>query len=399
MNIKIIKTEAEYEEALARIDALIDAAPGSPQVDELDLLALLVEKYEEVHYPVDLPDPVEAIKFRMEQEGLEPKDMIKYLGSQSKVSEVLNYKRPLSLTMIRNLHEGLDIPAEVLLQQPNGETEGHPHSWQDYPFAELFKRCYFENFEGTLPQAKQRSDELLAELFSVSENIQQVPIYYKQAEREIDPNALKAWQARTLQLALREELPAFSRKDITESFIQQVVKLSYFSEGPRLAKELLNKKGIHFILLSHLPRTYLDGACFYGTDQRPVIGMTLRHNRLDNFWFTLIHELSHLYLHLGDRSLAFFDDTEQLFSNPEHPQEREANEFTKEMLIPVQVWDQWKDKLIEAKKPKYIFDCAKRLEVNPAIIAGRVRWETKNYSLFYELIGNNAVRECFPEYM
>ena len=73
MNIKIIKTEAEYEEALARIDALMDAAPGSPQVDELDLLALLVEKYEEVHYPVDLPDPVEAIKFRMEQEGLEPR--------------------------------------------------------------------------------------------------------------------------------------------------------------------------------------------------------------------------------------------------------------------------------------------------------------------------------------
>ena len=124
MNIKIIKTDAEYEEALARIDALMDAAPGSPQEDELELFSLLVEKYEEVHYPIDLPDPVDAIKFRMEQEGLEPKDMIKYLGSQSKVSEVLNYKRPLSLTMIRNLHEGLGIPAEILLQQPMEPMEG-----------------------------------------------------------------------------------------------------------------------------------------------------------------------------------------------------------------------------------------------------------------------------------
>src|SRR3990172_1081732 len=102
MNIKIIKTEAEYEEALARIDSLMDAPPGSPQEDELELLSLLVEKYEEERFPIDPPDPVEAIKFRMEQEGLDPKDMIKYLGSQSKVSEVLNYKRPLSLSMIRN---------------------------------------------------------------------------------------------------------------------------------------------------------------------------------------------------------------------------------------------------------------------------------------------------------
>ena len=118
MDIKIIKTEAEYEATLARIEALMDAEPDSPQEEELKLLVLLVEKYEAERYPIDLPDPVEAIKFRMEQEGLEPKDIIQYIGSQSKVSEVLNYKRPLSLNMIRRLQEGLGIPAEVLLQKP-----------------------------------------------------------------------------------------------------------------------------------------------------------------------------------------------------------------------------------------------------------------------------------------
>src|SRR3989304_4789244 len=101
MDIKIIKTEAEYEAALARIEVLMDAEPESLQEEELELLALLVEKYEAEHYPIELPHPVEAIKFRMEQEGLEPKDMIQYMGSQSKVSEVLNYKRPLSVPMIR----------------------------------------------------------------------------------------------------------------------------------------------------------------------------------------------------------------------------------------------------------------------------------------------------------
>lgn len=122
IKIKILKTEKEYDASLERIEALMDAPPGSAEEEELELLAILVEKYEQEHYPIELPDPVEAIKFRMEQEGLTRKDMIKYLGSQSKVSEVLNYKRPLSLTMIRALNVGLNIPAEVLIQRPEPQT-------------------------------------------------------------------------------------------------------------------------------------------------------------------------------------------------------------------------------------------------------------------------------------
>ena len=118
MDMKIIKSEAEHEAALTRVEGLMDANPDSPEEGELELLALLVEKYEGERYPIDLPDPIAAVKFRMEQEGLKPKDMVTYPGSQSKVSEVLNYKRPLSLTMIRALNQGLGIPAEVLLQDP-----------------------------------------------------------------------------------------------------------------------------------------------------------------------------------------------------------------------------------------------------------------------------------------
>jgi HTH-type transcriptional regulator / antitoxin HigA len=399
MDIKIIRTEAEYEQALARVETLMDAAPGSPQEDELELLALLVENYEQEHYPIDLPDPIEAIKFRMEQEGLEPKDMVKYLGSQSKVSEVLNHKRPLSLTMIRNLKEGLDIPAEVLLQRTNGESEPNPNWLQAYPFTEMFKRNYFENFEGTLPEAKRKADELLNELLSVFELKQFHRIYCKQADREIDISALSTWQAKCMQIASKGKLPPFSRRDLSENFIHQVVKLSYFEDGPRLAKELMNKKGIHIITLSHLPKTYLDGACFYGLDQQPVIAMTLRYNRLDNFWFTLIHELAHLYLHLDESNLAFFDDTEQLLGDPEHSQEREANDLTMEMLIPTQIWNENERKLLLFQDPETLKNLANRLEISPAIIAGRVHWETKDYSIFPDLIGSNEVRRHFPEFV
>jgi HTH-type transcriptional regulator / antitoxin HigA len=118
MKAKVIKTEAEYEESLAYLKTLMDASPGSVEGEQLELFALLVENFEDEHYPIDPPDPIEAIKFRMEQQGLTRKDMQAYLGSKSKVSEVLNKKRPLSLSMIRALHKGLGIPAEVLIGEP-----------------------------------------------------------------------------------------------------------------------------------------------------------------------------------------------------------------------------------------------------------------------------------------
>jgi HTH-type transcriptional regulator/antitoxin HigA len=120
---KVIKTEAEYETALEHISSLMDAAPDTPAEDELELWALLIEQYEKKHFPIDAPDPIEAIRFRMDQMHLRPADLVPVFRSKSKVSEVLNRKRPLSLAMIRNLHNMLGIPARVLLK----ESSLHPH--------------------------------------------------------------------------------------------------------------------------------------------------------------------------------------------------------------------------------------------------------------------------------
>lgn len=118
MIYKVIKTESEYEEALSRIDKLMDAGLDTPEGDELELVVALVDLYEKKAYPIDLPDSIEAIKFRMDQMGLKQKDLIPFIGSRSKVSEVLSRQRPLSISMIRKLHEGLGIPTDVLLKEP-----------------------------------------------------------------------------------------------------------------------------------------------------------------------------------------------------------------------------------------------------------------------------------------
>ena len=115
MKFKILKTEADYEKALNRIEIIFDAKPNTPKGDEFELLSLLIDNYEEEHYPIDLPHPIEAIKFRMDQMGLKQKDLIGCFGDKSKVSDVLNLKRKLNLNYIRNLHQKLHIPLDALI--------------------------------------------------------------------------------------------------------------------------------------------------------------------------------------------------------------------------------------------------------------------------------------------
>jgi HTH-type transcriptional regulator/antitoxin HigA len=124
MNIKPIRTERDYEAALERITALMDARPGTEEGDELDILATLVEAYEERHHPIEAPDPVEAIRFRMEQQGYSRNDLAKVLRSAPRASEVMNRKRALSMEMVRALHDQWGIPADVLIAEYALEWKG-----------------------------------------------------------------------------------------------------------------------------------------------------------------------------------------------------------------------------------------------------------------------------------
>jgi len=119
MEIKPIRTKTDYRAALKKIEALMSARAGSPEGERLDVMVTLIEAYERKHYPLDLPDPVEAIKFRMEQMALAPKDLVPMIGQINRVYEILNRKRPLTLQMIRRLHQKLGIPAESLIKEPD----------------------------------------------------------------------------------------------------------------------------------------------------------------------------------------------------------------------------------------------------------------------------------------
>ena len=118
--------------------------------------------------------------------------------------------------------------------------------------------------------------------------------------------------------------------------MRELVQLSTFEEGPLLARDFLRKQGIQFIVERHLPRTYLDGAVIMTDKINPVIGLTLRHDRIDNFWFTLIHELAHLSLHLESENSIFYDDLDM--EAEDDPREREADDLAGEMLIPEEAW-------------------------------------------------------------
>jgi HTH-type transcriptional regulator/antitoxin HigA len=116
MIMKLIKTKKDYQQALARLEVIFDAKPGSAEGDELEVLGMLIDSYEKINYPIDYPDPIEAIKFRMEQLGYSQSDLATIVGLKSRASEILNKKRKLTLEMIRSLHQTLHIPTDVLIQ-------------------------------------------------------------------------------------------------------------------------------------------------------------------------------------------------------------------------------------------------------------------------------------------
>ena len=130
MNITVrpIHNEEDYEAALAEVDALMDAIPGTPEGDRLDVLVTLIEAYEARHWAIEAPDPIEAVRIRMEQKNLRPRDLEPMIGSRGRVSEILSRKRPLTLPMIRKLSKGLDIRADVLIQEVSLEGQRRPAS-------------------------------------------------------------------------------------------------------------------------------------------------------------------------------------------------------------------------------------------------------------------------------
>ena len=401
VNVRPIRTEDDYELALARIHEIFHAEIGTPEGDELDILTSLVELYEAKHHPIEVPSALAAIEFHMDQQGLKQRDLIPYIGGRAKVSEVLSGKRPITMSMARALHRHLGIPADILLQEPGAALDS---TFDDidprkFPLKTMAKRGWISE----APDLEDRAEELIRDLIRRAgcRELAAAPVYRKNDHRRIntktDPYALKAW-CWQLMAEARAAQPQTDYQPgvVTPDVLQQVARLSRGEDGPRKAQEFLSERGIALQVLSHLPRTHLDGAALLLGDGRPVIGLTLRYDRIDNFWFTLLHELAHVGRHLHEESNEWFADDFTLrnrLGTQEDIRETEADEWAENALIPADAWNASTVKQIPRAMAVINFSSA--IGVHPAIVAGRVRYERGNYRLLSQFVGSGQVRRQF----
>ena len=399
--VKAIRTESDYVAALARVDELMDAEVGSPDGEELDVLVDLVELYESKHEPMGYPSPVAAIEFRMQQQGLAARDLVPFIGSRSKVSEVLSGARAITMPMARALHEHLGIPAEVLLQEQamTADLPVDDIQWRRFPLKEMAKR----NWIPSVPDLAERAEDLVRDLIDRAGGWQvaRAALYRKsdhlRTNAKTDLYALHAWCWQVLATANANPPAAtYLPGSVTLEFLSQVARLSWSEDGPRAAQEFLGRHGIPMVIERHLPRTYLDGAALRLGDGRPVVALTLRYDRIDSFWFCLLHELAHVGRHLGQATgTAFVDDLSlrRPAGEIEDTRETEADEWAAEALIPSAEWEA--NPVREYPTPLTVMSLAHHLQVHPATVAGRIRYERQDYRLLSQFVGTGKVRQQF----
>lgn len=394
MDIRIIKTDEQYRKALEEVGRLAEKDPAIESADgaRLELLAKLVEDYEKDRFLFKKPDPIDAIIFRMEEKGLRQKDIADLLGGRNRASEVLSRKRSLTLPMIRALHEKLDIPPALLVREPAAEYETETEFDEaDVPLDVLQQRGWIE--------AGVTAKQLIHRLRAPSAN----PVLLRNTRifggnTRTNHVRIQLWLARVREIAdSRHYLSGRYRKEyLNLDTLRYMARLSWMEDGPRLAMNFLGERGIALVIEPHLSPTRLDGAAMIGRNGVPVIGLTVREDRLDNFWFTLMHELVHAWKHLdNERQRAIADENiEKPAANVEEI-EQEANELAAEIFIDKATWRRSHAHLNPSAQS--IQEFANRMQVSRAVVAGRIRYERRNYSLFSKLVGFRTVRAMFPE--
>ncbi|MFH1857502.1 MAG: transcriptional regulator, partial [Candidatus Omnitrophota bacterium] len=272
--------------------------------------------------------------------------------------------------------------------------------WNKFPVVEMAKRCWIPKVD----DIRKKTEESMRGFIAQAGGLETVSAaFFRQGKgtrynSKMDSYALTAWCIRVLALARENPLKSkYVKGLIKQGTLQEIARLSYFENGPLLAKEYLEKQGLHLIVVPHLPKTYLDGAAMLMPDGTPIVGLTLRYDRIDKFWFCLLHELAHVAKHLSASDRIIIDDLDLRGHDAaaEDKIEKEADEMTRDGLIPKKVWEKnpIKGKVTIAK----VSALAEKLKIHPAVVAGRVRYERKNYKLLSRYVGSKQVRKHFPE--
>lgn len=385
MTIKPIRTMDDLKTTKARLASLLSGNSGEYD-DEIEVLATLIEQFEERAVRLNSPDPIAAIRFRMEEKGMSPRQLEPFIGSRARVSEVLSGKRTLSMDMIRSLHEGLGIPYASLISRAKRSDD------VDQISGDAIKRL------NTLGFALER-DEIPAFIPSSLQTGMASALLRKtrtqRAASKTDQGALLLWQAAVLQRAEAvKPKRVFDRSQLTKDSLRKLARLSSKLDGPRRVFDALSSIGLVVIVMPPLPGTFLDGAALVSASGVPIVGLTLRHDRIDSFWFTLLHELSHICLHydiLVGTHVAFIDDMD---IRSDDVQEQEADELARDALIPVNILDQ----VVWSPASSYddIITVSTRARVPVTVAAGRWQRDHQNYKKFSRLIDRTSLRSLLP---
>jgi HTH-type transcriptional regulator/antitoxin HigA len=405
MEIKVIRNSTEYRKMLQEAERLValDPTTGSAEADRLELLSLLIEDYERRTFPFDAPDPIDAIEFRMQEQGLRQVDLVPLLGSRSRASEVLGRKRPLTVQMIRAVSTGLGIPLDVLIAgKPISASrikENPAFSWDKFPLREMEKRGWINIPTRSADVEKSAAESVKIFLQSLGENRKESALFRRtfrgDALEEKAFYSTLAWTGRVIARAKEtgDAYPTFKPAALTENFFRDVAQLSRLEDGPVKAVRLLADKGIALIVEPRLPNTLLDGAALMTEGGLPVIALTLRYDRADYFWFTLLHELAHVWKHLSNADEGFIDRIEN--TSPSQLVEKEANRIARDALIPRSVWKRSTAYLHQSRSA--ILELSDELNIHPGIVVGRIQKETEKYELFRDLLGQGTIRPLFPD--
>jgi HTH-type transcriptional regulator / antitoxin HigA len=341
----------------------------------------------------DLPNTL--IKARIAN-GLTQRDLAKNLGlkeQQIQRYEVEKYESA-SLRTLFKVAEILKISINADVQIKEVEAPSM-YDLKKYPFKQMYQRKWFDGFEGSLNEASKESVELISGLYEKAgiHNLQYA--FTKKSVRTgstFNEFALTAWYARVLSKAREQQLDVFfDKNNFSDSWLKNLVQLSVNEDGPRQAVEHLKNIGIRVVIEAQLEGTHLDGAALLIDELYPVIALTLRYDRIDNFWFVLFHEIAHVILHLNADLDMIFDD---LDSNIEGI-ESDADRYALNTLISDTIWR--KSLVRFSPSSDTIRNQAKILNIHSALVAGRIRRETGKYNLFNDLIGQGQIRKLFSQ--
>ncbi|MCG3760757.1 ImmA/IrrE family metallo-endopeptidase [Vibrio cincinnatiensis] len=301
-----------------------------------------------------------------------------------------------TLSLLLKCSDALKNPIKVVTECLDGkereiynfETSQEIPFWELIPIKELVHNQWL---------SAQNAVEDLKQLIVSSGSLTNLAYHKKSsfAEKSARQASLFAWETKILseaQSVIRENKVEFT--EYNPAWISELLILTKAPDGPLIAQQLLLEKGIVLVIEKHLQQTYLDGAAMLSEEGFPVIGMTLRHNRIDNFWFVLFHELAHVYLHLlTNKFPVFLDEKVGEGDDSDDPLENEANDFARNTLITPEKWAACVSPVMTTSKAVEID--AKNLDIHPAIVAGRIRFEKNDYTILNDFLGHGQVRQLF----